>query len=217
MTLMNGLALGNKAMLWSDTLVMNGETKKPLGYATKLYELVMFPCAIATTFIGLPLEMLIGRIGGEFPMTLGQALDAAERALRITVEEQPHYAMGRLLLAGWCWETNTVRLFVIHSESGTDGSGNNCEPYTAQEVGYLVGHGAQEPRVQELISQGVTPEKMLEIAEVQRMIPILPDGPWGAMYGIGGHLQEATVTREGVTVRAVQNWGDDLPVERDAA
>jgi hypothetical protein len=145
---------------------------------------------------------LLDMIDDRAPLYLGALLDACEFACREFVKEQPEIAAARLLVAGWCDEMDIARLFVISSDPITAGQ----RPFEAVELQDFL-HDVSHPAIQAAKAEGLTVEKMREIAEIQRTIPIKPDrGDFAPMMGIGGELIECEVTRTGATSRSVRQW-----------
>src|SRR5688500_7366914 len=110
MTLMNGLSLTNRALLWSDTVCWDTATKKRIGYVSKIMECRLFPGAVNMTTVGLLPQDLIEKIAARFLLNLPALLDACENAARQVVCERPG-ALVRMLVAGWCDATRTARMF----------------------------------------------------------------------------------------------------------
>ncbi|WP_126172852.1 hypothetical protein [Altericroceibacterium xinjiangense] len=211
MTLMNGLAMGGRARIWTDTAWTDPHTGKVIGYGAKAFETPLFPSIVAMTTVGGDPNRIMEKIGSKLSLMLGGLLEACENALREFVTVQPGIALARLLVAGWCYETDSARLFLIHSEDGTDANGNTWPAFAAQEISDVVSSEAANPKVREIVANGLTPDAMLRIAEIQRAHPIDCEKPGIApYYGIGGTLLEHEVTRAGVTTRAVKEWGEPV-------
>ena len=216
MTLMNGLAMGDRALLWSDTVAWDFATKERAGYVSKIMEVRLFPAAVNMTTIGLLPEHLVEKIGRQieccFLPGLVDLLACCENAARQVKAERPD-CLVRMLVAGWCFETETVRMFAIVTDEGVP----NTPAFTATEFSCWVSSANATDAVQAVLARGsATPEDMLAIAEVQRAEPFeTPVGTFPPGLAIGGNLVECEITRCGVKSRVVRYW--DAPAEREAA
>ncbi|GAA3801975.1 hypothetical protein GCM10022600_25190 [Qipengyuania pelagi] len=112
MTLQNGLIANGKAYLWTDSLVLNGETGEPLGLAKKAIFGQSQPWAMSFTTIGNPnFSVFAWEMERADPKDTDQLIEAALLGLRQYCSDG---SLGRVLLAS-CW--NEPRLFGISSDA----------------------------------------------------------------------------------------------------
>ncbi len=207
MTLQNGLALGDRAMLWTDTAATDFVTGKVIEFQPKAFATTCgVPAAVSMTVIGArpaPIVEFVARHALAY-FRLGDLLEACELAVRQFVAGQPQSRVARLLVAGWCHQTDSARLFSIASDAGVAG-----KPFEAVEVDHYVSSANASAAYQLGIANGLRPDHMLTIAEAQRAEPIDPEFAGIAPYfGIGGALVELEISETGVSSRVAREWGD---------
>lgn len=203
MTLLNGLALGDRALLWSDTAYIDPTTRQLLTYAPKSFALPQFPAAIAWAAIGTNAGLIVSVIQRQKVQTLGQVLSEAEEALRLFMQAQEGPAMARLLVAGWCFGTERARLFVLSTVEGPD-----MRLLDGEEAAHFIGSSMDLPEVKAAAAEDLTPEAMVSIAELQRGQAFgYPELGVDPMHSIGGQLIEHEITRDGVRSRVAKDWG----------
>ena len=124
----------------------------------------------------------------------------------------PGRCVARLLIAGWCDETESARLFCIASDGGFWG-----RPFVAVEVDHYISSDTGSPAYQLARTSGFTSASMLTIAESQRAEMMTCDVPgYQPYHAIGGALVECEVKREGLTDRVVRTGlGKDRPQMRE--
>jgi hypothetical protein len=212
MTLMNGLTLGDRALLWSDTCWWDVRARKVAAYAPKAFETLLMPGVVAMTTVGGIPYQIPEIVGAQSPTKLGDLLEACELAAREFVKVQPEVAFVRLLVAGWCYETDSARLFMVASETAP-----NWRPFEAAELGWYIGAGIQTPEAQAAIAEGLTPDKIRLLCDLQRTLPFAPDkGGIAPFRNIGGELIECELTRDGVQSRVIKELGEPSQ-DREAA
>jgi hypothetical protein len=211
MTLQNGLAMGEKALLWTDTAFTNPFTHETIGYAEKAFHTRLFPAIVSASTVGALPDVIRDFVYDRNPERLGDLLQACEDAARHYCTTQPELATVRLMVAGWCYETESARLFVVASDSPWG------PPFEAVEMDSYISSANESAAYRDAVANGFTVERMLAIAEAQRLEPIAPDkGGFTPFYGIGGHLVEYEVNRGGVACRVVKEWGEPPKMARAA-
>lgn len=207
MTLQNGLAMKDRALLWSDTAFTDPATGTLIATQSKVFTTTcgIHAAVSMATIGGLPdliLQFLVQRTLVYF--RLGDLLEDCELALRRYCQHQPDVAVARLLVAAWCDETDEARLFAIASDGG-----NWDKPFQAVEVEHFVSSANRSAAYQLAIANGVRPDHLPAIIEAQRHESIVTGkGGFAPYHGIGGSLVEFEVTQAGVTHRVVREWPD---------
>lgn len=112
MTLQNGLIENGKAYLWSDSLLLNGDTGQTIGLMQKAFFGMTEPWALSFTLFGNPhCRVFTWEMERADPKNCDQLIAAAESALRQYCSDG---STGRVLLAS-CW--GEPRLFGISSDA----------------------------------------------------------------------------------------------------
>lgn len=186
MTLQNGLVEGGKAYLWTDTLLLSGETGKALGIAPKAFYGWYRPWAASLTMIGNPAYLSIAeRLGKVDPETEDQLIEEAQLAL---MDYSADGSLGRLLLA-CCFDE--PRLYGIASD-------------------HLMGIPFAAYSFDHYVAPAMTGSRPVTLAEMPGVIAgqVLGNHAWegnprlsAAPHKIGGTIVEICVAPEGVTER----------------
>lgn len=193
MTLQNGVAFGDRAMLWSDTQFIQMETMRPIGYGAKMFAMPMFPAAISLTTIGGDPHAIPREVGKACSLSLGGLLETCEQSARDFIRPLSAGSLVRILVAGWCHETRSARLFAICSNGEIWG-----QPFEAIEVANFFNSGNKSEPYLNALASGFTPENVQEIIAAQRArfesalgTPIEPE------LAHGGHLLRCEVRKPG--------------------
>ncbi|MBO9519780.1 MAG: hypothetical protein J7493_17110 [Porphyrobacter sp.] len=194
MTLQNGLIEGGKAYLWVDTLLLSGETGKPLGVGPKAWHGLEQPWAASLTMIGNPdylsIPTSMARVN---PQDEDSVIEAAQIAL---MDYCADGSFGRILLA-CCFDE--PRLYAIASDTLL---GVPFAAYTLPH--YLAPAAAGDTR------------KVMMLAEMPAAIAEQVTGnlAWHgssdlkqAPQKIGGTIVEIIVSRHGVAERELRLSG----------
>lgn len=184
MTLQNGMIHGGKVYLWTDTMVLNGDTCEVVGVMPKAFYGLRHPFAGTVSNIGAPPQSLMEAIGHGKTTTEDELLQTAQVAM---MDYCADGSIARLLLA--CCYTDP-RLYYIASD---DALGVPFAAYSTTH--YLC------PQ-HEINSDPVTFAQMPSKIADQVTGKFMPFGPLGASgkrQAVGGTIVQIEVSPDGVT------------------
>lgn len=186
MTLQNGMVHGNKVYLWTDTMVLDGDTCEVLGAMPKGFYGLNHPFAGTLSNIGTPPRSLLEAIGHGKTSTEDELVHTAQLAL---MDYCADGSTARLLL-GCCF--TEPRLYYI---AGDDMNGM---PFAAYTVAQYISPQHQNS------TEAVAFARMPSVIADQATGQYLPHGHLGSLgkrQTVGGTIVQIEVSRDGVTER----------------
>ena len=186
MTLQNGMIHGGKVYLWTDTMVMNGDTCEVIGVMPKAFYGLCHPFAGTVSNIGAPPQSLMEAIGHGKTTTEDELLETAQLAL---MDYCADGSIARLLL-GCCY--TEPRLYYIRSDNLL---GIPFAAYSATH--YLC---PQHENSSDPFTFAQMPSKIADQV-TGKFMPFGHLGALGARQAVGGTIVQIEVSPDGVTER----------------
>lgn len=186
MTLQNGMIHGGKVYLWTDTMVLDGDTCEVIGVMPKAFYGLHHPFAGSVSNVGTPFQSLMQAIGHGKTTTEDELLRTAQLAL---MDYCADGSTARLLL-GCCY--TEPRLYYV--------AGDNLlgVPFAAYSVTHYL--NPQHENNSDPVTFAQMPSKIADQV-TGKFMPVGPLGALGKRQTVGGTIVQIEVSRNGVTER----------------
>lgn len=209
MTMINAVVQRKTGYLFADTAMLDSATGNAIAFGTKIFSGTLFPWAVGVTFTGNPgawtpsVEMLKG---ARNVAALRTALTAGVAQFR---ERSEAADTLRLTAVAWDARQKTPRIFAIGDMA--EDAGVPCD--AVEEFEWLFGSPLDH---RHLWSRG-TPSNPKAFDPETTGVAVMqerrasPDAitPGGAAHCIvGGEVEMAEITRDGVTLYGIHTWPD---------
>lgn len=216
MSVVNSWRAPGAGVVMTDTAHVDIHSGRVASFGSKAFVAAdRFPAVVAATFGGGTLDMLIEPFVDarpKNPNVLRRLLPGALRRFQASaLAHGSPSAFGRAIAVVWCAKSRAARIFYCSTE------GDLCEAFTAAELGYYVSTGIGNPIVNALTAKleaGLALDPLsdgLELIEAQRAMPFDAVQPeLRGRYCIGGAVERAMVTSEGVEFFTDRVWPDRI-------
>ncbi len=214
MTMVNAVAQDGVAYLYADTAIIDPASGRLLECVPKLAVGEHFPWAVGITFNGSPLATtVLGDLNAKSVDRLVEQLPAAIAAFKTKSAAlgSPGASM-RLVLAAWDEDCDQPRIFLAGDGLDEFETSSWC-PEGVTEVAYFVG-AEFDPRHHWREGSPNNPDDFevlnggLAIFEERRKTPFAPLNGMPIGNYVGGALQMARISRDGVDAVQLHEWSD---------
>lgn len=214
MSVVNSWREGKVGLLYTDTAHVSVDTGKVAAFGSKAFTCANFPAVIGVTFVGGVLPWIIEPFADAPPKNVASLRKMMPEASRLFLDRaRANGAQGasiRAIAVVWCSRSRRIRIFHCSSihELGAK--------LQTQEVDYFLGSGCEAVsplrKVIGSLRRGVPIGgdcAAIRIMDAQRRASFVsPDPRLTGVSCIGGSIERARVTREGVQFDTIHKWPD---------